>query len=95
MKPGEVSEVLVGKDAAAKLGIAPGDSVNLGGGAFSVSGVLGDTGSQDDGLIFADLATVQRQFKKGNAVSLIELAALCGGCPIEDMVSQVARGPWR
>jgi putative ABC transport system permease protein len=89
MKPGEVSEVLVGKDAAAKLSIAPGDAVQMGGGEFRVSGVLADTGSQDDGLIFADLATVQRQFKKGNSISLIELAALCGGCPIEDMVAQV------
>jgi len=88
-KPGDASGVLVGKDAAAKLGIAPGDSMQLGGGRFRVSGVLGDTGSQDDALIFADLAAVQRQFKKGNAISLIELAALCGGCPIEDMVAQV------
>lgn len=89
MKPGNAAEVLVGKDAASKLGIAPGDTVNLGGGAYRVSGVLGDTGSQDDGLIFADLGSVQRQFKKGNAVSLIELSALCGGCPIEDIVAQV------
>ena len=89
MKPGGAAEVLVGKDAAAKLGLAPGDRVNLGGGAYRVSGVLGDTGSQDDSLIFADLATVQRQFKKGNAVSLIELSALCSGCPIEDIVAQV------
>jgi len=89
MKPAGDEEVLVGKDAAAKLGIAPGDTVKMGGGAFRVSGVLGDTGSQDDGLIFADLATVQRRFKKGNAVSLIELSALCSGCPIEDIVAQV------
>lgn len=89
MKPGDISEVLVGKDAAAKLAVAPGDSVKLNGGTFRVSGILGDTGSQDDALIFADLATVQRQFRKGNAISLIELAALCGGCPIEEMVDQV------
>ena len=89
MKPQEAGEVLIGKDAAAKLGIAAGDTVKLGGGSYRVSGVLGATGSQADGLIFADLATVQRQFKKGNAVSLIELSALCGGCPIEDIVAQV------
>jgi putative ABC transport system permease protein len=89
MKPGEVSEVLIGKDAAAKLGLAPGDNVTLGNGTFRVSGILGDTGSQDDALIFADLATVQKQFRKGDAISLIELAALCSGCPIEDMVAQV------
>jgi putative ABC transport system permease protein len=89
MKPGGAAEVLVGKDAAAKLGIAPGDNVKLGGGSYLVSGVLGDTGSQDDSLIFADLAAVQKQFRKGNAVSLIELSALCSGCPIEDIVAQV------
>jgi putative ABC transport system permease protein len=89
MKPADAAEVLVGKDAAAKLGIAPGDNVKLGGGSYRVSGVLGDTGSQDDSLIFADLAAVQKQFKKGNAVSLIELSALCSGCPIEDIVAQV------
>jgi putative ABC transport system permease protein len=54
-----------------------------------VSGVLDNTGSQDDGLIFTDIAWVQKQFNKGNAVSMIELSALCSGCPIEDIVGQV------
>jgi len=89
MRPEGPADALVGKAAAAKLGLAAGDAVTLGGGRFLVSGILADTGSQDDNLIFADLATVQRQFRKGNAVSLIELAALCTGCPIEDMVQQV------
>src|SRR5512137_1880302 len=34
MKPGGADEVLIGKDAAAKLGLAPGDTVSLGGGAY-------------------------------------------------------------
>jgi putative ABC transport system permease protein len=89
MKPQEARDAIVGKDAAAKLGINPGDSITLEGGTFHVSGVLAGTGSQDDNLIFADLQRVQERFRKGNAVSLIELAALCGGCPIEDMVAQV------
>ena len=89
MRPEGADDALVGKDAAAKLGIGPGDSVVLGGGTFRVAGVLADTGSQDNGLIFADLERVQRQFRKGDAVSIIELAALCSGCPIEDMVQQV------
>ncbi len=89
MRPAEASEVLVGRTAAAKLGLAPGDAVQLGGGKFRVAGVLAETGSQDDNLVFAGLVAVQKQFGKGNAVSLIELAALCTGCPIEDMVQQV------
>ncbi len=89
IRPDGSADVLVGKAAAAKLGLAPGDSARLGGGTFRVAGILADTGSQDDNLVFADLAAVQKQFRKGNAVSLIELAALCTGCPIEDMVQQV------
>ena len=89
MMPQEEADVLVGRDAAAKLGLGPGDAVSLGGGVFRVSGILSGTGSQDDNLVFAALGTVQHRFKKGGAVSLIELSALCSGCPIEDMVAQV------
>ena len=89
VSPQEAGEALIGKDAAARLHLSPGDSISVPGAALRVSGVLDNTGSQDDGLIFADLAWVQQHFRKGNAVSLIELSALCSGCPIEDMVAQV------
>ncbi len=89
MSPQEAGEALIGKDAAARLHLAPGDRITVQGAALHVSGVLDNTGSQDDGLIFADLAWVQQHFQKGNAISLIELSALCSGCPIEDMVIQV------
>ena len=89
MHPRERGEALIGKDAAARLKIAAGDSIALGRGTVRVVGVLDNTGSQDDGLIFVDLAWVQQHFQKGNAVSLIELSALCSGCPIEDMVAQL------
>jgi putative ABC transport system permease protein len=89
IKPQEQGEALIGKDAAARLHIAPGDNMALGRENLRVSGVLDNTGSQDDGLIFVDITWLQRKFQKGNAVSLIELSALCSGCPIEDMVKQV------
>ena len=89
MNPQQTGEALIGKDAAARLHLAPGDSITLGKNTLRVSGVLDTTGSQDDGLIFTDLPWVQQHFQKGNAVSLIELSALCSGCPIEDMVGQV------
>jgi putative ABC transport system permease protein len=89
MNPQESNDALIGKDAAARLHLGPGDSIDAQGVMLRVSGVLDNTGSQDDGLIFVDLKSVQRYFHKGNAVSLIELSALCSGCPIEDMVGQV------
>jgi len=89
MNPGASGEALIGRDAALKLHLAPGDSIAIGRGNLRVSGVLDNTGSQDDGLIFTDIAWVQKQFNKGNAVSMIELSALCSGCPIDDIVNQV------
>jgi len=89
LNPRESNEALIGRDVAARLHLAPGDSIALAKGTLRVSGVLDNTGSQDDGLIFADILWVQKAFRKGNAVSLIELSALCSGCPIEDMVGQV------
>lgn len=91
MNPRESGEALIGKDAAAQLRLAPGDRIALGRNrTLHVAGVLDNTGSQDDRLIFADLQWVQKQFNKGTSVSLIELSALCSGCPIEDIVDQVS-----
>jgi putative ABC transport system permease protein len=91
VNPAQSGEALVGKDAAVKLNLAPGDTVALGKkGTLRVAGILDNTGSQDDGLIFTDMAWVQQKFNKGNSVSLIELSALCTGCPIEEMVAQVS-----
>ncbi len=90
IKPDGSGDVLLGRDAAAKLGLAPGDRVPLGRLTLRVSGVLDNTGSQDDGLVFADIGRMQKQFHKGNSVSLIELSALCSGCPIDTMVAQIS-----
>jgi putative ABC transport system permease protein len=57
---------------------------------FSVSGILKPTGSQDDQLIFARLATAQSLFNKNGRVSMAEVAALCQDCPIDAMVEQIS-----
>src|SRR5574341_13693 len=90
MNPQDSGDALIGRNAALQLQLAPGDRIALGRGQnLLVSGILDSTGSQDDSLIFADLKWVQKNFNKGNSVSLIELSALCSGCPIEDMTAQL------
>lgn len=90
-KPSGEREVLVGMDAAAKLGLSNGDSVQLGSALFKIAGILDATGSQDDGLIFANLAEVQKGFGKESELSLIELSALCSGCPIGEITAQISK----
>ncbi len=83
--------VLLGSEAARVLGARAGSSLNVNGHPFSVSGILEATGSQDDGLIFAPLSTAQSLLHKEGRVSMIEVAALCSGCPIADMVDQISQ----
>ncbi|WP_243317128.1 ABC transporter permease [Geothrix paludis] len=83
-------ELVAGRRAAQKLGLSIGSPVTLGGETFTLTGVLRQTGSQDDDLLIAPLPTAQRILKKDGEVSLVEVAALCSDCPVEDMVSQIS-----
>jgi putative ABC transport system permease protein len=82
-------EVIVGASAALVLGLKAGDNVKIKGKLFNVAGVLNSTGSSDDTVIFTDLKTAQKILKKEGRFSMVEVAALCSGCPIEDMVVQL------
>ena len=84
------NDLLLGTDAAKVLNVSPGDSLNLKGETFTVSGVLEQTGSQDDSLVFASLGKAQKLLGKEGKITLAEVAALCSGCPIGDMVTQIA-----
>ena len=82
--------VILGAEAARVLNLKTGDDVNIRGRRFNVSGVLQPTGSQDDQLAFAKLGTAQALLGKEGRVSMVEVAALCKDCPIEDMVMQIS-----
>ncbi|HXE95313.1 MAG TPA: FtsX-like permease family protein [Dongiaceae bacterium] len=84
------NELLLGSDASKVLNAASGDSITIKGEAFKVAGVLDQTGSQDDALVFASLPRAQRLLGKEGRITLAEVAALCSGCPIGDMVTQIA-----
>ncbi len=87
--PGD-NELMVGSEAAKLLGLNRGDVATLEGREFPVSGVLKETGSQDDQLIFTTLGTSQELLEKPGMVSMVEVAALCHGCPVDDMVMQIS-----
>lgn len=82
-------EVLLGAEAARTLGKTRGQPLRLGGRDLVVTGVLHPTGAIDDRAVFADLALVQGVLDRPGAVTVIEVSALCRGCPIEDIVAQI------
>ena len=87
--PGE-DGVILGAEAARVLNLAVGNGLKVNEKDLVVSGILQATGSQDDQLIFARLATAQAIFGKNGRVSMAEVAALCKDCPIEAMVKQIS-----
>ena len=88
--PKSRDEVLLGNEVAVRLFKSTSDTLTINGKRVRISGVLEETGSQDDFLIFSDLAFAQEALKKPGALSLIEVSAFCISCPIEEIVHQIS-----
>ena len=93
--PASDSQILLGSHAAVRLGgaagpLAPGGAVRISGRDLTVSGVLAETGGDDDNAAFATLPLAQSLAGLPGKANLLEVAALCAGCPIEDIVAQLA-----
>jgi putative ABC transport system permease protein len=71
----ESQNVLVGERLAAKLGKHPGNSVELAGHAFTISGIL-STGAAEDDQIVAPIAVAQSILGKPGAVRRVYVSAL-------------------
>jgi len=90
-EPRSRDEVLLGNEAAVRLFKSAGETLSINGKKVKVSGILEETGSQDDFLIFGDLAFVQETMKKPGGLSLIEVSAYCNTCPIEEIIIQISK----
>jgi putative ABC transport system permease protein len=83
-------ELVAGAAAARVLGLQMGDYVRIHGERFTVTGILRPTGAQDDELLVADLAAVQRLLGREGELTLIEVAALYSGAPVDEVVRQLS-----
>lgn len=77
--PENPDELFVGETSAERLGLETGDRVKLFDREFTVSGILMETGGQDDTIIFMDLDKLREASGKSGAVSLIDVAAKTTG----------------
>ncbi len=90
-KPSNSNDLILGSEAAKKLRKKISEKLRINGEEFRVVAVLKETGSQEDGLIFADLKETQKLLGKPGSISLIEVAAWCYSCPIEEIVRQTSQ----
>ncbi|MBS4022788.1 MAG: ABC transporter permease [Dethiobacter sp.] len=82
--------VLLGAAAARSLRKSAGNEILLNNERFFVYGVLNPSGAQEDGLIFISLASAQHLLGRPGELSMIEIAAYCNFCPIEEAVAQLS-----
>jgi len=82
-------EALVGAVAAELLKLNVGDAITLNVGEATITGILEETGSNEDYQIFVPLETVQKAFDKEGLVSSIDIRALCNACPTSDIASAI------
>jgi len=86
----EERALMAGSEAARLLSLKRSGGIKVKRNNLQVTGILKRTGSQDDNILFTDLVTAQRLLNQPGMISFAEAAALCSGCPIEDMVQQIS-----
>ncbi|MDR2489641.1 MAG: FtsX-like permease family protein [Desulfovibrio sp.] len=91
-EPGSTDDIIAGSAAARELGLVPGQILSLDGKETHLSGVLRTTGNDDDAVLFVPLNLAQSIAGKKGLISFLEVAALCSGCPIDDIVQQLQAG---
>jgi len=86
----EEKDLLAGAEVTRHLQLAEGTLLKIKGETFHVRAILEETGSQDDLLLFAPLKNVQNITGRKDEISMIEVAAFCNTCPIDEMVQQLS-----
>ncbi len=84
-------QALVGAMAAELLELNVGDTIALNRREVTITGILGETGSNEDYQVFLHIKTVQEAFDKEGLVSSIDVRALCSACPASDIAVSINR----
>jgi putative ABC transport system permease protein len=79
----------VGATTAELLELNIGDKIALNGVDVTITGILEETGSNEDYQIFVPLETLQKAFNKEGLVSSIDIRALCNACPVEIIADSI------
>ena len=82
--------LLLGSRTASAFAVHAGDTLSINERVFKVTGILNETGTEEDGLAYANLAVVQEILQRPGAYTMIEVSGFCNFCPIEDMTAQMA-----
>jgi len=84
-------DAYLGGAYASARGLKAGDSVTIASRQFKVRGVLEETNSADDYMVFIPLLAAQKMFHKEGYISLLSVRAMCPNCPVGDAMVELNR----
>ncbi len=82
-------EALIGGSLSTALGYKTGDRITINNMELRILGVLEETNSPDDYMLFIPLKTAQKIFNKKGLVSLLSVRAMCPQCPVGDAMVEL------
>jgi putative ABC transport system permease protein len=88
--PSDPSQVLLGLAARNKLGSDSGATLTIEGRQYTVSGILWETGGEEDGAIVMDRKELARLTGRGGEVNLVEVTAGSSGA-VEPLSREIAQ----
>ncbi|MDT3699835.1 MAG: FtsX-like permease family protein [Thermincola sp.] len=89
-KPAAAGDILLGSRVALDINKKPGDTLEINSRQYKIAGVIQETGNQEDSVILMDLRELQDISGQPEAVSFVEVSALCSTCPIDDITAQIS-----
>ncbi len=75
-RPAQKGQVLVGPKAAERLRTKVGQTIDIKGRALTVSGILKETGEEEDGIVFVDIKTAQEILGTQGGYSFVEVTTV-------------------
>ncbi|MCL5024688.1 MAG: ABC transporter permease [Nitrospirae bacterium] len=76
---------------ASARGLKVGDTVTVESRRFRIGGVLEETNSADDYMVFIPLIIAQHMFHREGYISLLSVRAMCPNCPVGDAMVELNR----
>lgn len=83
------SEAVVGRLFATVTETKVGDTIDLGQSKVKVTGILKETDSPDDYMVFMSLKAIQTIFGKQGKISMINVRAMCPKCPVGEAAVEI------
>lgn len=82
-------DAYLGGTYAKARGLKLGDKLTVNKTEFTVRGILEETNSADDYMVYIPLRTAQKLFHKEGLISMVSVRAMCPNCPVGDAMVEL------